>query len=145
MGQLVMQPCMRNCTPCCTPTCRGVDIPAAVATMIPASCGALPASPSQRLIPPSSSAPPAAQAPLLAAIQRDCGSQQTYGTPLLVPIAIPDASMPFNVITFTSTVLALYLGSVANTLLRDAAEVVRGRGVLGSDAGGFLYAHACVR
>jgi phosphatidylinositol glycan class T len=39
----------------------------------------------------------------------------------LVPMPIPDLSMPFNVICFTSTVLAVYFGGMLNALLRWAA------------------------
>ena len=41
---------------------------------------------------------------------------QIYPDNLLVPLATPDFSMPYNVITFTMTALALYFGSLLNAL-----------------------------
>ena len=40
---------------------------------------------------------------------------------LLVSVPFPDASMPFNVITMVSTVLALLLGSMMNVLVRKSS------------------------
>ena len=37
---------------------------------------------------------------------------------LLVPLPVPDFSMPYNVITLSSTVLAFYFGAMLNTLVR---------------------------
>lgn len=46
-----------------------------------------------------------------------------------MPLAVPDFSMPYNVICLTSTVLAIFMGGVLNALLwrpgkeaRDAAD-----------------------
>ncbi|XP_020575014.1 GPI transamidase component PIG-T isoform X2 [Phalaenopsis equestris] len=47
---------------------------------------------------------------------------QTYTEVLLVPLTTPDFSMPYNVITFTCTVLALYFGSMLNVLRRRVGE-----------------------
>lgn len=48
-------------------------------------------------------------------------SSQTYSDNLLVLLATPDFSMPYNVITFVMTALALYFGSLLNSLrLRSA-------------------------
>lgn len=52
---------------------------------------------------------------------------QVYSEGLLVPLATPDFSMPYNVICLTSTVLAIFTGATLNTLLRrsdrkDAAD-----------------------
>lgn len=52
------------------------------------------------------------------------------GSPLLLNLPIPDASMPFNVVCFTSTAIAVTFGSVLNALLKAP----RSRGV-GADAG----------
>jgi phosphatidylinositol glycan class T len=45
---------------------------------------------------------------------------------LVVPLAVPDFSMPYNVICLTSTVLAVFMGGVLNALLwrpgRDERE-----------------------
>jgi phosphatidylinositol glycan class T len=48
---------------------------------------------------------------------------------LVVPLAVPDFSMPYNVICLTSTVLAIFMGGVLNALLwrpgkdeREAAD-----------------------
>eukprot|EP00249_Psilotum_nudum_P019528 c27298_g1_i1 orf=722-2542(+) len=47
---------------------------------------------------------------------------QLYTEVLLVPLATPDFSMPYNVITLTCTVLALYFGSLLNVLRRRVGE-----------------------
>ncbi|PON60779.1 GPI transamidase component PIG-T [Trema orientale] len=44
---------------------------------------------------------------------------------LLVPLTTPDFSMPYNVITITCTVFALYFGSLLNVRLRRVAEEER--------------------
>lgn len=47
-----------------------------------------------------------------------------YSDNLLVLLATPDFSMPYNVITFTMTALALYFGSLLNSLrLRSVSEI----------------------
>eukprot|EP00252_Welwitschia_mirabilis_P023119 TRINITY_DN6465_c0_g1_i1.p1 TRINITY_DN6465_c0_g1~~TRINITY_DN6465_c0_g1_i1.p1 ORF type:complete len:676 (+),score=126.09 TRINITY_DN6465_c0_g1_i1:255-2282(+) len=48
-----------------------------------------------------------------------------YTEVLLVPLATPDFSMPYNVITLTCTVLALYFGSLLNVLRRRIGEEER--------------------
>lgn len=50
---------------------------------------------------------------------------QVYTEVLLVPLATPDFSMPYNVITLTCTVLALYFGSLLNILRRRIGEEER--------------------
>lgn len=49
-----------------------------------------------------------------------------YSPGLVVPLAVPDFSMPYNVICLTSTVLAIFMGGVLNVLLwrpgRDERE-----------------------
>lgn len=54
---------------------------------------------------------------------------QVYSPGLVVPLAVPDFSMPYNVICLTSTVLAVFVGGVLNALLwrpgkeeREAAD-----------------------
>lgn len=49
-------------------------------------------------------------------------AQQVRSEGLLVPLATPDFSMPYNVICLTSTVLALFTGATLNTLLRRRPE-----------------------
>ena len=51
---------------------------------------------------------------------------KSYTEVLLVPLTTPDFSMPYNVITFTCTVLALYFGSLLNALRRRIGEEERG-------------------
>nr|CCA26283.1 GPI transamidase component putative [Albugo laibachii Nc14] len=41
-----------------------------------------------------------------------------YTEPLLVALPTPDFSMPYNVITLTSTAIAFFIGTMLNTLLR---------------------------
>jgi len=47
---------------------------------------------------------------------------KSYTEVLLVPLTTPDFSMPYNVITFTCTILALYFGSLLNALRRRIGE-----------------------
>nr|KJB10182.1 hypothetical protein B456_001G188000 [Gossypium raimondii] len=49
----------------------------------------------------------------------------SYTEVLLVPLTTPDFSMPYNVITITCTVFALYFGSLLNALRRRVAEEER--------------------
>ncbi|CAH0476707.1 unnamed protein product [Peronospora belbahrii] len=46
-----------------------------------------------------------------------------YTEPLLIPLPTPDFSMPYNVITMTSTVVAFFVGTMLNTLLRKAPRL----------------------
>uniref|UniRef100_M4BHF4 GPI transamidase component PIG-T n=1 Tax=Hyaloperonospora arabidopsidis (strain Emoy2) TaxID=559515 RepID=M4BHF4_HYAAE len=48
-----------------------------------------------------------------------------FTEPLLVPLSTPDFSMPYNVITMTSTVVAFFVGTMLNTLLRKAPRFQR--------------------
>ncbi|KAL6567089.1 hypothetical protein OROMI_015493 [Orobanche minor] len=55
----------------------------------------------------------------------------SYTEVLLVPLTTPDFSMPYNVITITCTVFALYFGSLLNALRRRVGEeerLLRGKG-----------------
>lgn len=45
-----------------------------------------------------------------------------YTESLLITLPTPDFSMPYNVITFTSTVIALFFGSLFNVLVRRFKE-----------------------
>jgi len=55
-----------------------------------------------------------------------------YTESLLIVLPSPDFSMPFNVIAFTSTLLAFFFGSLFNTLYSSPPEVLkRGRTTLG--------------
>ncbi|KAL6875753.1 hypothetical protein ACP4OV_013266 [Aristida adscensionis] len=62
--------------------------------------------------------------PLLENFQEE-GVVKSYTEVLLVPLTTPDFSMPYNVITFTCTVLALYFGSLLNALRRRIGEEER--------------------
>ncbi|KAJ0980443.1 hypothetical protein J5N97_008698 [Dioscorea zingiberensis] len=64
------------------------------------------------------------QSPLLLKRQKKT-VLQSYTEVLLVPLTTPDFSMPYNVITFTCTVLALYFGSLLNALRRRIGEEER--------------------
>lgn len=59
---------------------------------------------------------------------------QVYSPDLLVPLAVPDFSMPYNVICLTSTVLAVYVGSTLNALLRRSSEAAGAAGGAGGSA-----------
>lgn len=57
----------------------------------------------------------------------------SYTEVLLIPLTTPDFSMPYNVITITCTVFALYVGSLLNVLRKRADEeerILKGRGTL---------------
>ena len=95
---------------------RGVDVPPAVATLVPPACAG-------RAVGEEGGA---GAAPLLARLRGGCGQRRRHGTPQLVLLPIPDFSMPFNVVSFTSTVLAIYCGGVVKTLLRSGAEAEGG-------------------
>uniref|UniRef100_A0A7N0UHC0 GPI transamidase component PIG-T n=1 Tax=Kalanchoe fedtschenkoi TaxID=63787 RepID=A0A7N0UHC0_KALFE len=62
--------------------------------------------------------------PLLAKFKEN-SSVLSYTEVLLVPLTTPDFSMPYNVITITCTVFALYFGSLLNALRRRAGEEER--------------------
>ncbi|XP_011621697.1 GPI transamidase component GPI16 [Amborella trichopoda] len=62
--------------------------------------------------------------PLLSKFQEN-NPVQLYTEVLLVPLATPDFSMPYNVITLTCTVLALYFGSLLNVMRRRIGEEER--------------------
>ncbi|KAF8318956.1 Gpi16 subunit, GPI transamidase component [Clavulina sp. PMI_390] len=47
------------------------------------------------------------------------GGEKIYTTTLLAELPTPDFSMPYNVIIMTSTLLALFFGSVMNTVTRS--------------------------
>jgi hypothetical protein len=50
-----------------------------------------------------------------------------YSTPLLLLLPFPDASMPFNVIAFTSTMAAFLFGSMFHVLYADEEEIIKRR------------------
>ncbi|KAK9757183.1 hypothetical protein RND81_01G146400 [Saponaria officinalis] len=62
--------------------------------------------------------------PLLSKLKRTIPAV-AYTEVLLVPLTTPDFSMPYNVLTITCTVFALYFGSVLNVLRRRADEEER--------------------
>jgi phosphatidylinositol glycan class T len=43
---------------------------------------------------------------------------QVYSNGLVTSLAVPDFSMPYNVVCLTSTVLAVFLGAVINSLMQ---------------------------
>jgi hypothetical protein len=45
-------------------------------------------------------------------------------SPLLLSLPFPDFSMPFNVIAFSSTIIAFFFGSMFNTLYSSDEEVL---------------------
>ncbi|XP_051145944.1 uncharacterized protein LOC127261691 [Andrographis paniculata] len=70
------------------------------------------------------------QVPLLSKLQEEI-SVLSCTEVLLVPLTTPDFSMPYNVITITCTVFALYFGSLLNALWRRVGEeerLLRGKG-----------------
>ncbi|XP_047938954.1 GPI transamidase component PIG-T-like [Salvia hispanica] len=61
------------------------------------------------------------QEPILSKLQEEV-PVISYTEVLLVPLTTPDFSMPYNVITITCTVFALYFGSLLNALRRRVSE-----------------------
>ena len=96
---------------------RGVDIPAAVVTLVPPACGAASSLPASVA---SQQAQQAVEWSLLRRLMQatNCSLEQRYSSSAVVQLLIPDASMPFNVICLTSTLLAVYFGTTVNTLLK---------------------------
>ncbi|GAB4841349.1 hypothetical protein Ancab_022076 [Ancistrocladus abbreviatus] len=64
------------------------------------------------------------QSPMLSRLQEKIPAL-AYTEVLLVPLTTPDFSMPYNVITITCTVFALYFGSLLNVLRRRVGEEER--------------------
>ncbi|KAL9250601.1 GPI transamidase component PIG-T-like protein [Drosera capensis] len=62
--------------------------------------------------------------PMLSAL-KEKSPALAYTEVLLVPLTTPDFSMPYNVITITCTVFALYFGSLLNVLRRRVGEEER--------------------
>ncbi|KAK2990056.1 hypothetical protein RJ640_025419 [Escallonia rubra] len=58
----------------------------------------------------------------LVSKMKERSSVLSYTEVLLVPLTTPDFSMPYNVITITCTVFALYFGSLLNALRKRVAE-----------------------
>ncbi|CAN8269566.1 unnamed protein product [Cochlearia groenlandica] len=64
------------------------------------------------------------KSPLLS-IFKEKSLVRSYTEVLLAPLTTPDFSMPYNVITITCTVFALYFGSMLNALRRRIGEEER--------------------
>jgi phosphatidylinositol glycan class T len=62
--------------------------------------------------------------PLLSSL-KEKSLVRSYTEVLLVPLTTPDFSMPYNVITITCTIFALYFGSLLNVLRRRIGEEER--------------------
>ena len=56
-----------------------------------------------------------------------------YSRPVLVDVATPDFSMPYNVIIMSSTLIALIFGSVFNLLTRRFVAIKLDDGIAGND------------
>jgi hypothetical protein len=54
-----------------------------------------------------------------AVITRLSNNQTLFTETLLIALPTPDFSMPYNVITMTCTILALFFGSAFNSMMRD--------------------------
>ncbi len=90
---------------------RGFDVAAAVITIL----DHLPSSPSIGEIPPADNNP---QQHSSLPRQQHRGTSNLRTTGLLLSLPTPDFSMPYNVIIFTSTAIALAFGSLYNILVR---------------------------
>ncbi|GAV70711.1 Gpi16 domain-containing protein/PUB domain-containing protein, partial [Cephalotus follicularis] len=67
---------------------------------------------------------PLNKSPVLSKFQEK-SPVMSYTEVLLVPLTTPDFSMPYNVITITCTIFALYFGSLLNVLRRRVGEEER--------------------
>jgi phosphatidylinositol glycan class T len=70
--------------------------------------------------------PPAVLLPLGNAVAdwpRDRGPKRFYSSALLVDLATPDFSMPYNVIIFSCSLIAFIFGSIFNLLTRKFVVV----------------------
>lgn len=65
--------------------------------------------------------PPAVLVPLSvnASLSKATGVQRVYSSTLLIDVATPDFSMPYNVIIMSSTLIALIFGSIFNLFTRS--------------------------
>ena len=54
--------------------------------------------------------------------------ERVYTRPVLVDVATPDFSMPYNVIIMSSTLIALIFGSIFNLLTRRFVVIAVGDG-----------------
>jgi hypothetical protein len=72
-------------------------------------------------------------------VVRLADGRHVYTESLLVMLPFPDFSMPFNVIAFTSTLLAFFFGSLFNMLHSSPNEILRrGRVTVGQRVRGSL-------
>ncbi|GIL71952.1 hypothetical protein Vretifemale_2387 [Volvox reticuliferus] len=96
---------------------RGFDVPAAVVSYLdPLYAPAV----QWRITPPRDedvTGTEVLKSPLLSALSAG-PVKQVYTVGLLVPLAAPDFSMPYNVICLSSTLLAVYFGALLNLLTR---------------------------
>lgn len=67
--------------------------------------------------------PPAVLSPLVPISSRHPGQLRIYTPTLLVDLATPDFSMPYNVIIFTCSLMAFLFGSIFNLLVRKFVTV----------------------
>ncbi|KAG7581418.1 GPI transamidase component PIG-T [Arabidopsis suecica] len=75
------------------------------------------------------------KSPLLSSF-KEKSLVRSYTEVLLVPLTTPDFSMPYNVITITCTIFALYFGSLLNVLRRRIGEEERFLKSQGKKTGG---------
>jgi hypothetical protein len=114
---------------------RGIDVPAASITLVPpldeASTTLAGRHPHYREGIHGNEFSTATETGLSTLLKRVlCGQPviATRGDPFLVSLPIPDASMPFNVVCFTSTAVGLTFGSLLSTLLREMGSGESGSG-----------------
>ncbi|GLI64049.1 hypothetical protein VaNZ11_007211, partial [Volvox africanus] len=94
---------------------RGFDVPAAVVSYLDPLYA--PAVQWRVTSPGDVSGAEVVSSPLLSGLSAG-PVKQVYTVGLLVPLAAPDFSMPYNVICLSSTVLAVYFGALLNLLTR---------------------------
>ena len=105
---------------------RGFDVPAAVVTYAEARGGGGGGGGWRWTGGSSSSGGGGNDSPLLAAsVAAARPLRALYSAALLVPLAPPDFSMPYNVVCLTSTVLAVYIGAALNALLKRPGQELR--------------------
>eukprot|EP00887_Chlorella_sp_A99_P002606 scaffold6.g2606.t1 len=109
---------------------RGVDLPPAIVTLIPGPCDTSSHGDGSARGGSSARAAGGSLLAVLALTRGDdaghCGPARAYSGGAVVRLPIPDASMPFNVICFASTLLAVYFGGMVNTMREPRASGAAG-------------------
>ncbi|KAL7754329.1 Subunit of the glycosylphosphatidylinositol transamidase complex-like protein [Sorochytrium milnesiophthora] len=97
---------------------RGFDIGSGMLTVLDANSSSVASLASGSAATAGSSSSPSLSSPT---------PRRLYGDNILVQLPTPDFSMPYNVITFTSTIIAFFFGSLFNSINRAMVAVKTSR------------------